>query len=135
MKIVLVGGCFDILHWGHVSFLKKAKRLGDYLVVALESDANTRRLKGPNRPIHKQKQRKETLEALRFVDKVIPLAPVPDYEKLTRRVKPKIIAATSGDPMLDKKKKLAKKIGAKIIIIPKIKTPSTTQIIQLLRIG
>lgn len=128
-KIVLVGGCFDILHFGHIYFLKKAKKLGDILVVALESDENTKKLKGPKRPIHKQKQRKKMLEALRFVDQVICLPDRPDYEQLVRKVNPQIIAVTSGDPKLKEKRRQAQLVGAKIVVIPKIKTPSTTQII------
>jgi len=128
-KVVLVGGCFDILHYGHISFLKKAKKLGNYLVVALESDENTMKLKGPSRPIHNQNQRKKMLESLRFVNKVIALPPMKsdsDYEKLVRKVNPDIIAITQGDTK--------NTFRVKTIIIPKIKTPSTTQIAKLLKI-
>jgi len=129
VKVVLVGGCFDILHYGHISFLKKAKKLGNYLVVALESDENTMKLKGPSRPIHNQNQRKKMLESLRFVNKVIALPPMKsdsDYEKLVRKVNPDIIAVTQGDTK--------NTFRVKTIIIPKIKTPSTTQIAKLLKI-
>lgn len=128
-KIVLVGGCFDILHYGHISFLKKAKKLGNYLIVALESDQNTRKLKGPSRPIHTQKKRMEMLQELKCVDKVIPLPPMKtdsDYEKLVRKVNPDIIAVTKGDNK--------KTHGVKTIVIPKTATPSTTQIAKLLKI-
>jgi rfaE bifunctional protein nucleotidyltransferase chain/domain len=134
---VLVGGCFDILHYGHIHFLKKAKALGDYLIVALESDKNIKRLKGKNRPIHDQYQRREMLESLHFVDRVIILADKmddEDYEKLVKIISPQIIAVTAGDPIVSKKRKQAEKIGAKVIEIPKIKTPSTTQIAKLLKI-
>lgn len=133
-KIVLVGGCFDVLHYGHVYFLKKAKKLGDFLVVALESDANTRKLKGHKRPIHTQKQRAEMLKSLRFVDKVILLPPSPDYLSLVKKVRPDVIAATQGDSLIKNKEKLAKLVGAKVVVIPKIKTSSTTQIAKLLSI-
>lgn len=128
-KVVLVGGCFDVLHYGHVYFLKKAKELGNILIVALESDENTRKLKGPKRPIHTQKQRAEMLKSLRFVDKVITLPPMKsdlDYKKLVRRVNPDIIAVTYGDTKNTH--------GVKTIVLPKIKTPSTTQITKLLKL-
>ena len=125
-KVVLVGGCFDILHFGHIYFLKKAKSLGDVLIVALESDENTRKLKGPSRPIHTQKQRKEMLEALRFVDKIISLPPLPNYRQLVAEIKPQIIAVTQGDTK--------NTFGIKTVVIPKIKTKSTTQIAKLLKI-
>ncbi len=75
MKKVLVGGCFDLLHFGHIKFLEEAKKSGDYLVVALESDENVRRTKGETRPIHTQEQRKAMLESLTCVDEVIMLPP------------------------------------------------------------
>lgn len=136
-KKVLVGGCFDILHYGHVHFLKKARSLGDYLIVALESDQNIKRLKGGGRPFHDQEKRREMLESLTFVDEVIILGPKMmdrDYEKLVIEVKPNIIAATKGDVMLEKKRDHAKKIGAKIIEIPKVKVASTSQIAKLLKL-
>ncbi len=136
-KVVLVGGCFDILHYGHIHFLKKARALGNYLVVALESDKNIKRLKGKKRPIHDQRQRREMLESLHFVDQVIVLADKmndKDYEKLVKIVNPKVIAVTSGDPIIGKKRKQAEEVGASLIEIPRIKVASTTQIAKLLKI-
>ena len=136
-KVVLVGGCFDILHYGHIHFLKKARALGNYLVVALESDKNIKRLKGKKRPIHDQNQRREMLESLHFVDQVIVLADKmndKDYEKLVKIVNPQVIAVTSGDPIIGKKRKQAEEIGASLIEIPRIKVASTTQIAKLLKI-
>jgi rfaE bifunctional protein nucleotidyltransferase chain/domain len=71
-KIVFTNGVFDILHVGHVTYLKQAQALGDVLVVGLNSDLSVKRLnKGPERPIHDEQARKQVLEALRFVDAVI----------------------------------------------------------------
>lgn len=134
-RVVLVGGCFDLLHFGHISFLKNAKALGDHLVVALESDENVRQMKGPSRPIHSQLQRKEMLEALTFVDEVIMLAPMKsdaDYEALVAKINPQVIAITQGDLMEFKKRQHAQRVHAEIIIIPKIHTPSTSQLAKLL---
>ena len=71
MKIVFTNGCFDLLHPGHMDYLKKARELGDYLVVGLNSDDSVRRLKGADRPINDQDCRKIMLESLTFVDEVI----------------------------------------------------------------
>lgn len=134
-KIILVGGCFDLLHFGHISFLKQSKALGEYLVVALESDENVRRMKGDARPIHTQTQRKEMLEALSFVDEVIALPPMHgdrDYYELVRKIKPTVIAVTQGDAAKVKKIEQAKEVGAKLVVIPKIHTPSTSQLVKLL---
>lgn len=67
-KIVFTNGCFDILHAGHVQYLQAAKQLGDWLVVGLNSDESVRRLKGPERPINSQQDRRAVLAALRCVD-------------------------------------------------------------------
>lgn len=130
---VLVGGCFDILHYGHIKFLKKAKKLGDYLVVALESDVNVKRLKGKGRPYHSQKQRKEMLLSLKFVDEVIILKDKmtdTDYLNLVKRIKPSIIAITKDDPIANKKSIQAKEVGAYLVKILKTKSPSTTKILK-----
>lgn len=134
---MLVGGVFDILHYGHIHFLKKAASFGDRLIVALESDKNVRKLKGKARPIHPQNQRREMLESLTFVDEVIILGDDmkdADYDLFVQKVRPNIIAVTKGDPVLTKKLNQARRVGARLIKIPKIKSISTTQIARLLEI-
>lgn len=69
--IVFTNGCFDILHSGHVSYLNEAKSLGTKLVVGLNSDASVKRLKGEERPINSEQDRKFVLENLKAVDQVI----------------------------------------------------------------
>lgn len=67
-KIVFTNGCFDILHSGHISYLKEAREQGDLLFLGLNSDASVKRLKGDKRPINDQEERKYILESLRWVD-------------------------------------------------------------------
>jgi rfaE bifunctional protein nucleotidyltransferase chain/domain len=69
-KIVFTNGCFDILHLGHVEYLNEARALGDALIIGLNSDASVKRLKGPDRPINNEHDRKEMLLNLRAVDSV-----------------------------------------------------------------
>lgn len=69
MIIVFTNGCFDVLHRGHIEYLKASRKLGHRLIVGLNSDASVRRLK-PGRPINNQEDRKAMLLALRFVDQV-----------------------------------------------------------------
>jgi rfaE bifunctional protein nucleotidyltransferase chain/domain len=69
--IVSTNGCFDILHVGHVRYLKKSKALGDVLVVCLNSDNSVKRLKGPERPLNNQDDRAEVLSSLECVDYVV----------------------------------------------------------------
>jgi D-beta-D-heptose 7-phosphate kinase/D-beta-D-heptose 1-phosphate adenosyltransferase len=71
LRLVLTNGCFDLLHAGHVSLLEAARREGDRLVVALNSDASVRRLKGHGRPVVPQGERAELLLALEAVDRVV----------------------------------------------------------------
>jgi len=73
-KVVMTNGCFDILHAGHVDYLKAAKELGDYLIVAVNTDDSIRRLKGPERPINSLEQRMKVLSALGCVDWVLPFS-------------------------------------------------------------
>lgn len=67
---VFTNGCFDLLHLGHIAYLRQARALGDFLIVGLNSDASTRRLKGPRRPLVPEDERAEVLAALTCVDYV-----------------------------------------------------------------
>lgn len=129
---VLVGGCFDVLHFGHLEFLKAAKQQGSRLVVALESDEFIRTVKH-REPIHVQEERRAILEALRFVDKVVLMSKIPsvaDYEELVRRESPSVIAVTEGDPQLENKRRMAALCGAKVVTVtPLIRQLSTTSIL------
>lgn len=135
-SIVLVGGCFDILHIGHIKFLHEAKKMGDCLIVLLESDKKVQELKGKNRPLFKQKERMQVLSSIKDVDVVIPLPFLKtdeEYSQLVDKIKPDIISVTENDPLLLKKKKQAEKVGAKVEIIPHIKTFSSSRLVSLLR--
>ncbi len=99
-RTVLVGGCFDLLHPGHVAFLEKAKKAGDTLVVFLESDQKVRELNGISRPVQTQIDRAKVLSALRAVDYVVILpylALDASYDELVGKIRPDVIAATSKD--------------------------------------
>lgn len=132
-RVVLVGGCFDILHIGHVRFLKKAKEQGDALVVALESDEKTKLLKGKGRPINSQEVRAEIMASLETVDYVLKLGPNVvdnDYLELTEKIAPKVLAVTQEN---DKIRKIAKRLGIKYIeVMPLIKDISTSKLAGLL---
>jgi rfaE bifunctional protein nucleotidyltransferase chain/domain len=90
-RIVLTNGVFDLLHLGHVRYLQQARALGDALIVALNSDASARLLKGPERPITRQAERAEVLAALGCVDAVT-LFDTRTAEALVAGVRPEIYA-------------------------------------------
>lgn len=89
-KVVFTNGVFDIIHRGHVEYLAKAKSFGDVLIVGLNTDASTRRLKGKGRPINSQLDRAIVLLALRSVDYVIMFGE-DTPQKLIEQVKPDVL--------------------------------------------
>jgi len=89
-KVVFTNGCFDIIHAGHVRYLKKAKALGGILVVGLNSDSSIKKIKGETRPIVKQKDRAEVLSALTSVDYVV-IFNDPTPIKLIEAIKPDVL--------------------------------------------
>lgn len=134
-RIVLVGGCFDILHIGHIKFLKEVKKSANLLFVMLESDETVNKIKGANRPYFPQKDRAEVLSSIEYVDYVLLMRPIiedSDYDKLISRINPDIIAVTENDPILNKKKNQAKSVESKIKTIPYVKTFSSSNLAKLL---
>lgn len=135
--IVLVGGCFDILHHGHIKFLHNAKQKGDILVVMLESDERIRKSKGLDRPIHSQQQRAEMIASIRFVDAVLALPFIPSnegYDDIVKKIQPDIIATTEGDTGRAHKERQAQLFGAKLLTVNKLeKSVSTSHIIAALQ--
>jgi rfaE bifunctional protein nucleotidyltransferase chain/domain len=89
-RIVFTNGCFDLIHPGHVRYLRAAKRLGDVLVVGLNSDASVYRLKGPTRPLVPQRDRCEVMGALEMVDFITVFNEDTPYE-LIKRVQPDVL--------------------------------------------
>ena len=99
-KIVFTNGCFDIIHPGHITYLNQAKKLGDVLIVGINSDASVARLKGPNRPINNQVDRKFVLENLRCVD-FVEIFSEDTPLNLILKIKPQILTK-GGDWPVDK---------------------------------
>lgn len=132
--IVLAGGCFDILHVGHIRFLKKAKEKGDVLFVLLESDKSCS-AKGAGRPINSQKERAEVISSILPVDYVVNLKDKMkdvDYDRIIEKLKPDILATTHRDPNIIHKKRQAKLWGAKLIyVIERLSKYSSTEILKI----
>ena len=134
-KIVLTGGCFDLIHIGHTRLLQNSKKKGDILVVLLESDESVKKLKGNKRPINNQAERAEVLASFKSVDYIVKMQKVAsdkNYDKLITRMRPYVIAVTYGDPAIKHKRKQAFSVGAKIAFVLKpIKHKSTSKLAKL----
>jgi len=89
-KVVFTNGCFDVLHFGHISYLRKAKSLGNILVIGLNTDASVKKLKGPSRPVNSEKDRAEILAELSSVDAIVFFGE-DTPEKLIRELKPDVL--------------------------------------------
>jgi FAD synthetase len=117
-KLVLVGGCFDVIHHGHLTFFKKAKELKGNLVVLVESDESVRQLKGKGRPIHPQNERAKVLSYIQSVDYILPIPQLKsdrEYFDLVKIIEPDIIAITRGDPIVHKKQAQASEVNARLV--------------------
>ena len=99
-KIVFTNGCFDLIHTGHTRYLARAKSLGDILIVAVNSDASVRGIKGEKRPINTEADRMETLAALESVDFVV-LFNEPDPHRIIAELQPDVLVK-GGDWPIEK---------------------------------
>jgi rfaE bifunctional protein nucleotidyltransferase chain/domain len=95
MKISFVNGCFDVLHPGHIELLKYAKSLGDYLIVAIDTDKKVAEMKGPTRPIFSQYDRELMLTSIRYVDVVHMFDSKQELEELLESISPDILVVGS----------------------------------------
>ena len=132
-KVVTTNGCFDILHVGHVRYLKKAKSFGDILIIALNSDKSVKSIKGPDRPINNELDRAEILNSLYFVDYVV-LFDEDSPKDLLAEIKPDI--HTKGADYTVETLPEAKVImdnGGKIEFISFVEGKSTTSIIDKIK--
>ncbi|HPI93882.1 MAG TPA: D-glycero-beta-D-manno-heptose 1-phosphate adenylyltransferase [Deltaproteobacteria bacterium] len=133
MKVVFTNGCFDILHAGHVSYLSKARALGDCLVVGLNSDASVGRLKGPQRPVNPERARAAVLGALVCVDHVV-LFEEDTPLKIIECIRPDILVK-GGDWAVDDivGADVVRASGGQVMTIPFEDGFSTTGIIERIR--
>ncbi|MGQ9881502.1 MAG: D-glycero-beta-D-manno-heptose 1-phosphate adenylyltransferase [Armatimonadota bacterium] len=129
-RCVFTNGCFDILHVGHIRYLQEARELGDYLVVALNSDQSVRQLKGYPRPFVTQDERAEMIAALESVDYVT------IYDELTadeviRRLRPEIYVK-GGDYQPDgiPETPVVRSYGGQVLTVTLVQGRSTTRLVE-----
>jgi rfaE bifunctional protein nucleotidyltransferase chain/domain len=132
-KLVFTNGCFDILHVGHVRYLQEARALGDFLLVALNTDASVQRLKGPTRPVQNEMSRSEIMAALECVS-FVTLFDEQTPERLIEAVRPDILVK-GGDWAIDKIAggSFVQSYGGTVRSLNFTQGFSTTSIIQKLR--
>ena len=132
-KIAFTNGCFDILHVGHVRYLRDARKTADVLVLALNSDLSVQSIKGEKRPLVCEEERAEILAALEFVDFVTIFPELTPLE-LINYLKPDILIK-GGDWPEDKVvgRDDVKKWGGRVILIPEVEGKSTTNIVEKIK--
>lgn len=128
--VVFTNGCFDLLHRGHLHLLREAKKRGDILVVALNSDRSVKAIKGPERPIFPDSERAELIAALEMVDYVT-CFDEPDPYEVIRELKPDVLVK-GGDWPKDSivGANIVEGQGGKVAVIPYLEGHSTTEIIE-----
>ncbi|MFB9902378.1 D-glycero-beta-D-manno-heptose 1-phosphate adenylyltransferase [Allokutzneria oryzae] len=132
-RIVFTNGCFDVLHRGHVAYLNQAKRLGEVLVVALNSDRSVRRLKGPERPVNTESDRAAVVAALSCVDHVV-LFDEDTPARLLRSLCPEVYVK-GGDytPEMLPETPIVRALGGEVRILDYLSDHSTTAVIDRIR--
>jgi rfaE bifunctional protein nucleotidyltransferase chain/domain len=134
-KIVTTNGCFDVLHVGHLWSLEQAKRLGDVLIVGVNSDASVRRLKGPGRPIVPQRERAELIAGLWPVD-VVFIFSDPTPNRWLTMIKPHIHVKGADRTLAEMpERETVERNGGKIVRAKLRKGKSTTNIIKRIKEG
>ncbi len=131
--IVTTNGCFDIIHAGHVQFLKTCKSFGDVLIVGVNSDKSVSALKGPTRPINPLNYRMAVLDAIKYVD-IVTWFDETLPNNFLEKVKPTIhIKGGDYDPEKLPERKVIEKYGGKVKIVPLLPGISTTNIVEKIK--
>jgi D-beta-D-heptose 7-phosphate kinase/D-beta-D-heptose 1-phosphate adenosyltransferase len=132
-KIAFTNGCFDILHVGHVRYLREARKIADILILGLNSDSSVRSIKGEKRPLVGEQERAEVLAALECVDFVTIFPELTPLE-LINYLEPDILIK-GGDWPEEKVvgREEIKKWGGRVVIIPEVEGKSTTNIVEKIR--
>lgn len=131
--VVLANGCFDLLHVGHIRYLRAAKALGGRLVVAINSDAGARRLKGEGRPFMPQQERAEIIAALEDVDAVVVFSE-PDVRALVREIQPDVHAkGTDYTAENVPERDVVRECGGRVEIVGDAKDHSSSEMLRAMK--
>lgn len=128
-KLVFTNGCFDILHRGHVTYLRKARSLGDKLIIGLNTDVSVKRLKGESRPINHEDDRAYILESLECVDYVVKFGEDTPHELLSQ-IKPNVLVK-GGDYKIEEV--VGREFADEVTLIDFVNGYSTTKTIEKMK--
>lgn len=131
--VVFTNGCFDIIHRGHVEYLAAAKKLGDILIIGLNSDRSVRKLKGPNRPVVKMPDRAIILSHLDMVDYVVEFGTKTPKALISKLLPDILVKGGDYNPDNIVGAKEVRDAGGRVLTIPLVKGRSTTSLISKIR--
>jgi D-beta-D-heptose 7-phosphate kinase/D-beta-D-heptose 1-phosphate adenosyltransferase len=132
-RVAFTNGCFDLLHPGHVALLERARAEGDLLVVAINSDASVRRLKGPGRPLLPEAERAEALLALEAVDRVVAYDE-PTPQELIEALRPDVLvkgADWAHDAIVGRE--VVERDGGRVVRVEIVPGRSTSRLLERIR--
>ena len=132
-RVVFTNGCFDLLHAGHVALLEQAKALGDVLIVGINSDQSVRALKGPERPLLPEAERRETLLALEAVDQVLIYDEATPLETIAALVPDVLVKGADWAEDKVVGREIVERAGGKLVRVPLVAGRSTTALLEQIR--
>ncbi len=139
-RVVFTNGVFDLVHYGHIAYLQAARALGDRLIVGLNSDQSTRRIKGPLRPLVPEGERAALLAALRAVDDLV-IFDEPTAEQAVATLRPDVyvkggdyqLGAAAGSGKVLPEAAIVQAYGGQVVLIPYLAGHSTSELISLIK--
>jgi len=129
-RVVFTNGCFDLIHAGHVFLFKEAKKLGDVLIVAVNDDRSIRKIKGASRPIFLLAERLEILEAIEFVDYLIPFSDETPRKVISTLLPDILVKGKDWEKDKVVGRKEVEEAGGKVVLVSLRKGQSTTSLLE-----
>ena len=129
-KVVFTNGCFDLIHGGHIELFRKAKSLGDVLIVALNTDASVRKIKGPSRPVFPLEERFEVLGAIEDIDYLTSFSEETPQKIIAALLPDVLVKGGDWPPDQVVGKKEVEAAGGRVVVVPYLKGHSSSSIIK-----
>jgi D-beta-D-heptose 7-phosphate kinase/D-beta-D-heptose 1-phosphate adenosyltransferase len=129
-KVVFTNGCFDLIHGGHIELFRKAKSLGDVLIVALNIDASVRKIKGPSRPVFPLEERFEVLGAIEYIDYLTSFSEETPQKIIAALLPDVLVKGGDWPPDQVVGKREVEAAGGRVVLVPYLKGHSSSSIIK-----